>query len=114
MTAPSSFPNAPSQPDTPQPRARSYTPGFADELGDRQLAFDHATATSLEVLRFKPEFGDSKEFEIALRSRVEAFRDVQHPSLSIVRSVERTDGEGLTLVSKHVTGRRVSELLAKA
>ena len=114
MTAPSSFPNAPSQPDTPQPRARSYTPGFADELGDRQLAFDHATATSLEVLRFKPEFGDSKEFEIALRSRVEAFRDVQHPSLSIVRSVERTDGEGLILVSKHVTGRRVSELLAKA
>jgi serine/threonine-protein kinase len=115
MTAPSSFPNAPSPtPETPQPRARSYTPGFADELGDRQLAFDHATATSLEVLRFKPEFGDSKEFEIALRSRVEAFRDLQHPSLSTVRSVERTDGEGLTLVSKHVTGRRVSELLAKA
>jgi hypothetical protein len=115
MTAPSSFPNAPSPtPETPQPRARSYTPGFADELGDRQLAFDHATATSLEVLRFKAEFGDSKEFEIALRSRVEAFRDLQHPSLSTVRSVERTDGEGLTLVSKHVTGRRVSELLAKA
>lgn len=114
MTAPSSFPNAPSQPDSPQPRARSYTPGFADELGDRQLAFDHATATSLEVLRFKPEFGDSKEFEIALRSRVEAFREVQHPSLATVRSVERADGEGLTLVSKHVTGRRVSELLAKA
>lgn len=115
MTAPSSFPNAPSPtPETPQPRARSYTPGFADELGDRQLAFDHATATSLEVLRFKKEFGDSKEFEIALRSRVEAFRDLQHPSLSTVRSVERTDGEGLTLVSKHVTGRRVSELLSKA
>jgi hypothetical protein len=114
MTAPSSFPNAPTPPETPQPRARSYTPGFADELGDRQLAFDHATATSLEVLRFKSEFGDSKEFEIALRSRVEAFRDLQHPSLSTVRSVERMDGEGLTLVSKHVTGRRVSELLAKA
>jgi len=115
MTAPSSFPNAPSPtPETPQPRARSYTPGFADELGDRQLAFDHATATSLEVLRFKPEFGDSKEFEIALRSRAEAFRDLQHPSLSTVRSVERMDGEGLILVSKHVTGRRVSELLAKA
>ena len=115
MTAPSSFPNASSQnPETPQPRARSYTPGFADELGDRQLAFDHATATSLEVLRFKPDFGDSKEFEIALRSRVEAFRDLQHPSLSTVRSVERLDGEGLILVSKHVTGRRVSELLTKA
>jgi serine/threonine-protein kinase len=78
------------------------------------LAFDHATATSLEVLRFKPEFGDSKEFEIALRSRVETFRDLQHPSLSTVRSVERQDGEGLSLVSKHVTGRRVSELLSKA
>jgi serine/threonine-protein kinase len=115
MTAPSSFPNAPSSPpEAPQPRARSYTPGFADELGDRQLAFDHATATSLEVLRFKPEFGDAKAFEIALRSRVEAFRDLQHPSLATVRSVERLEGEGLTLVSKHVTGRRVSELLTKA
>jgi serine/threonine-protein kinase len=115
MTAPSSFPNASSQaPETPQPRARSYTPGFADELGDRQLAFDHATATSLEVLRFKKEIGDSKEFEIALRSRVEAFRDLEHPSLATVRSVERMDGEGLVLVSKHVTGRRVSELVTKA
>ena len=81
MTAPSSFPNAPSPaPETPQPRARSYTPGFADELGDRQLAFDHATATSLEVLRFKKEFGDARAFETALRSRVEAFRELQHPS----------------------------------
>ena len=115
MTAPSSFPNASSQgSETPQPRARSYTPGFADELGDRQMAFDHATATSLEVLRFKKEFGDAPEFEAALRARVEAFRDLQHPSLSTVRSVERMEPEGLALVSKHVTGRRVSELLSKA
>jgi serine/threonine-protein kinase len=114
MTAPSSLPNGPSQSSEPQPRARSYTPGFADELGDRQLAFDHATATSLEVLRFKKEFGESREFEAALRARVEAFKDLQHPSLSSVRSVERLDAEGLALVSKHVTGRRVSELVTKA
>src|SRR5262245_45659460 len=113
MTAPSSLPNASSQASDSQPRARSYTPGFADELGDRQLAFDHATATSLEVLRFKKEFGDSSEFESALRARVEAFKELQHPSLSTVRSVERVDAD-LILVSKHVTGRRVSELVTKA
>lgn len=112
MTAPSSLPNAP-RPGEPQTRARSYTPGFADELGDRQLAFDHANATSLEVLRFKKEF-DSQEFEVGLRSRVEAFRDLQHPSLAQVRGVERLEGEGLSLVSKHTTGRRVSELISKA
>ncbi len=113
MTAPSSQPNAPTSATGAQPRARSYTPGFTDELGDRQLAFDHATATSLEVLRFKKEF-DSKELEIAQRSRVETFRDLQHPSLAVVRSVERLEGEGLAVVSKHVSGRRVSELVTKA
>jgi hypothetical protein len=112
MTAPSSLPNAP-RPGEPLARARSYTPGFADELGDRQLAFDHANATSLEVLRFKKEF-DSQEFEVGLRSRVEAFRDLQHPSVAQVRGVERLEGEGLSLVSKHTTGRRVSELIEKA
>ncbi len=115
MTAPSSLPNAPSRaPEGPSSRARAYTPGFADELGDRQLAFDHATATSLEVLRFKKEFSDSQEFEVALRARVETVRDLQHPSLAAIRSVERLEGEGLSLVSRHVSGRRVSELVPKA
>src|SRR5262245_34664458 len=46
------------------------TPGFSDGLGDRSITFDEATGTSLENLRFKPEFGDAASFEGALRERV--------------------------------------------
>src|SRR5262245_61268134 len=107
MTAPSSLPNASSQASDSQPRARSSTPGSADQLGNRQLACGHAAGTWLEVLRFKKEFGDSSELESTLRARVEPFKELQHTSLSTVRSVERVDAH-LILVSKHVTGRRVS------
>lgn len=101
--------------DGPLPRTRSYTPGFTDQLGDRQLAFDHASATSLEVLRFKKEFSESPGFEVALRLRVEQLAQLQHPSLAVVRSVERLEADGgLSLVSKHTSGRRVSELVQKA
>jgi len=92
---------------------RAKTSGFSDAFGERQLVFDAAAGSSLEILRFKPEFSDAPEFEAALRARVEQVGHLQHPSLATVQSVDRTD-DGLTLVSKHVSGRRISELLAKA
>jgi hypothetical protein len=76
-------------------------------------SFDPATGSSIEVLRFKPEFSDAPDFETALRARVEQVGHLQHPSLATVQSVERTD-EGLSLLSRHVAGRRVSQLLPKA
>ncbi len=100
--------------DEPLARVRSYTSGFADELGDRQLVFDHATATSLEVLRLKKAFSDSPEFEAALRARVEETRHLQHPSLATIHGVERRGEDGLCLISKLTSGRRVSELVSKA
>lgn len=90
------------------------TAGFVDALGARQLVFDPATSTSLEVLRFKREFSESPDFEGALLARVEAFSRVKHPSLGSVQSVERISDTELALVSRHTPGRRVSELLPKA
>ena len=95
-------------------KGRSVTAGFSDGLGDRQLMFDPATATSFELLHIKKEFADIPEFEEALRARVEELRNVQHPSLATIHSVERRADGALLMASKLVSGRRVSELIAKA
>lgn len=95
-------------------RSMPHTPGFTDALGTRQLVFDTATSTSLEVLRFKPEFSESPDFEGALLARVEALSHVKHASLGTVQSVERVSDAELALISRHTPGRRVSELLPKA
>jgi len=80
-------------------------------FGDRLLTFDRRTATSLELLRFKPELGESEPFEAALRSRV-AQTQIEDSSIAAPRSVERWDGT-LVLVSRYASGRRLSELLAE-
>lgn len=97
------------------PRSRRYTPTWSDGLGERLLVFDPATATSLEILKFRREFADQPDFEVALRRRVVELGSLRHPSLSIIRAVEWLDGgDGLALVSHHVAGRRLSEILHNA
>jgi len=101
----------------PQPATRAswYTPGLSDGLGDRLLMFDNTTASSLELLRFRAEFGDAPGFALALRDRVEQLKEFSHPSLAAVRAVEWLgDGEGLALVSDHTPGRRLSDVLHDA
>ncbi len=90
---------------------REWTPGFSDWLGDRFIDFDLESATSLERLQFRREFGDSAVFEAELCERVEQLHALQHPSLSTVRSVVRVPGKGLLLESEYTSGRRLSELL---
>jgi hypothetical protein len=121
MSAPLRIPNT-TTPATANPSASDgsllkglpHTTGFSDQLGDRQLVFDPAAGTSLEVLRFKNEFGELPEFEAALLARVEVLSHLQHPSLATIHTVGRHEKVGLVLVSKHVPGKRVSELLPKA
>ena len=100
----------------PEPRPASwYTPGTSDGLGDRLLMFDNSTASSLELLRFKAEFSDQPAFEAALRRRFDQFERFRHPQVAVVRAVKWLgDGEGLALVSEHVAGRRLSELVGEA
>jgi hypothetical protein len=92
------------------PLASWYTESLCDAIGDRLFMFDNSGTPSLELLRFRPEFGGADGFEDALRQRVEALHAFDHPAFSQVRAVERLDSGDLVLVSTFTTGKRVSEI----
>ena len=99
--------------DGPFQPAEAQTPGFRDELGERRLTLDPNAGASFEVLRIRKDWADAPGFEAALRARVDEVRSLPpHPSLGGVHSVERVDGLGLSLVSKHAPGRRLSAMAA--
>lgn len=103
-------------PPAPDPHGPSqlsswYTQGPSDGLGDRLLMFDNATTGPLELLRVRPDFALVPEFEGRLRARLERLSTFTHPGFAVARSVNHLeDGEGLTVVSAHVPGTRLSEL----
>ena len=92
------------------PLASWYTESLCDGIGDRLFMFDNSGTPSLELLRFRPEFGGASGFEDALRERVAALHAFDHPAFSQVRAVERLDSGDLVLVSTFTTGKRVSEI----
>src|SRR5580765_1496609 len=104
--------------DSPEARpglASWYAPGLSDNLGDRLLMFDNTGASSLELLRFKREFGHRPVFEEALRERIKQLERFSHPSVAAVRSLDwLRAGEELALVSNHTPGRRLSESMSEA
>jgi hypothetical protein len=89
-------------------------PGFADALGDRHLSVDNTVGTTVEILKFKKELGDTTAFEAALRQRVDDLRRLLHPSLPTLRGVDRLPDGHLALISDHIPGRRLSEILQTA
>ncbi|HEX5069282.1 MAG TPA: PEGA domain-containing protein [Vicinamibacterales bacterium] len=89
---------------------RRYMPGFGDEFGHRGVAPGSDDAPALEVLEFTPELSGSPDFERALRARIDALRDVHHPSLAAVYGAERPEGSGLCLITEYIPGRRLSTL----
>jgi serine/threonine protein kinase len=92
-----------------------YLPGLSDAMGDRLLMFDNTGSPSLELLRFKKEFISKPAFEAALRQRIRQVERLIHPSFGKVRALKwLADNEGLALVSDHVPGRRLSEVLHDA
>ena len=92
------------------PLASWYTESLCDAIGDRLFMFDNSGTPSLELLRFRPEFGGASGFEDALRERVGALKGFDHPAFSQVRAVERLDSGDLVLVSTVTTGKRASEI----
>jgi hypothetical protein len=116
MFAPNRDPFAePLHPESAQPAAAqepSRTAGLAEPLGERYLMFDPAAGATFEVLEFRTEFA-TPAFEAALRERVDLFFPLAVPSLETGYTVERRNG-ALMLVSKQMTGRRLSELLERA
>ena len=97
-------------PTASTPLASWYTESLCDAIGDRLFMFDNSGTPSLELLRFRPEFGSASGFEDALRERVGALHGFDHPAFSQVRAVERLDSGDLVLVSTVTTGKRVSEI----
>ena len=92
-----------------------YLPGLSDGLGDRLLMFDNTDSPSLELLRFKKEFSSKPAFEEALRQRIRQVERLIHPAIGKVRALKwLADNEGLALVSDHVAGRRLSEVIHDA
>ncbi len=109
------FDETPRRQTSPPSLASWYMPGLSDGMGDRLLMFDNSGSPSLELLRFKKEFSDQPAFEIALRQRIQQLEQFVHPSIGRVRALKwLADNDGLALVSDHVPGRRLSEVLQHA
>jgi len=95
------------------PSERPEAPLFSDGLGDRVVAVDGATGDLLQILRLRPQLLAVPSFEFALRERAARLANFRHPSYARVRRVDRHPG-GLAIVSDHVEGTRLSDILRVA
>ena len=93
-----------------------YAQGFSDRLGDRLLLFDNSGSQPLELLRIAERLTADPAFETALRERVERLEPFHHPAFARVRgvSVLAEPVPQLALVSEHIPGERLSNILRAA
>src|SRR5688572_25048330 len=97
------------------PLDRADAPLFVDGLGERVLAADASTGELLQVLRLRPELTAVPSFEFALRERTARLMNFRHAYYARVRRVDRLTGRGgLAIVSDHVEGTRLSDVLRVA
>ena len=92
---------------------RAEAPLFTDGVGQRVVAADAATGELLQMLRVRPELTAVPSFEFALRERTARLMNFRHAYYARVRRVDRLPG-GLSLVSDHVDGTRLSDILRVA
>jgi len=87
---------------------------FQDGLGERRCTSDPSGTGTLEVLCLKDDLTAVPSFEFALRERVSRLANFRHNSYARVRSVDRLNDPSSTLaiVADHVTGVRLSDMLA--
>jgi serine/threonine protein kinase len=95
------------------PSERSEAPLFSDGLGDRVVAVDGATGDLLQILRLRPQLLAVPSFEFALRERAARLANFRHAHYARVRRVDRHPA-GLAIVSDHVEGTRLSDILRVA
>jgi hypothetical protein len=95
---------------------RPEAPLFCDGLGDRVVAADGATGELLQILRIRPALTAVPSFEFALRERAARLANFRHAYYGRVRRIDRVavPGPGLSIVSDHVEGTRLSEILRVA
>ncbi len=99
-----------SAPDSP-----SQIPGFHDRLGERVIVPQQSGAL-LEYLHFCDALARAAFFEEALKDRVARLSNFRHSSYCRVRRVQHVVERGgqPALVSAHVAGRRLAEILEVA
>lgn len=100
---------------TPMPGTAEQpeAPLFSDGLGDRVVAVDAATGDLLQILRVRPQLLAVPSFEFALRERAARLANFRHAYYGRVRRIDRHPS-GLAIVSDHVEGIRLSEMLRVA
>jgi hypothetical protein len=100
----------------PLPMERPEAPLFCDGLGDRVVVADGATGELLQILRVRPALTAVPSFEFALRERSARLANFRHAYYARVRRIDRVQapGPGLAIVSDHVEGTRLSDLLRVA
>lgn len=90
-------------------------PLFTDGLGGRVVAADAATGELLQILRLRPALTAVPSFEFALRERTARLMNFRHAYYARVRRIDRVQADGtLAVVSDHVEGTRLSEILRVA
>jgi hypothetical protein len=100
----------------PVSNERPEAPLFCDGIGDRVVAADGATGELLQILRIRPALTAVPSFEFALRERAARLANFRHAYYARVRRVDRVQlpGPGLAIVSDHVEGTRLSDILRVA
>lgn len=95
---------------------RPEAPLFSDGIGDRVVSTDPTTGDLVQVLRINPALTAVPSFEFALRERVARLANFRHLYFARVRRVDRAPAQptALSLVSDHVEGTRLSEILRVA
>src|SRR5580765_3923421 len=95
------------------PNDRPEAPLFSDGLGDRVVAADGGSGDLLQILRLRPALTAVPSFEFALRERAARLANFRHAYYARVRRVDRHPS-GLAIVSDHVEGVRLSDVLRVA
>src|SRR5262245_62747800 len=97
----------------PVPNERPEPPLCSDGIGDRVVAADPGTGELLQILRLRPELTAVPSFEFALRERTARLTNFRHAYYARVRRIDRLSG-GLAIVSDHVEGTRLTDVLKVA
>ncbi len=97
-----------------KPSPSSGTP--SDGLGYRVLGFDKKSGDRLEMLRLRPQFSSLPAFEAALREQAKRLDGFRHSSFARVRQIDRLANQaaGIAIVSNHLEGHRLADLLNTA
>ena len=77
------------------------------------MAVDAATGDLLQILRVRPQLLAVPSFEFALRERAARLANFRHAYYARVRRIDRHPS-GLAIVSDHVEGVRLSDMLRVA